>query len=232
MENSRLVQTPEGYWVLRDEMPISSWVREHKRLDHDRTVDFIIRYIREGTVAIDAGANIGTHTIAYLQAVGPEGIVVAYEPHPDHWAALRRNCPGAVSFRCALGSHVGHAYILEEPVNTGASCLTTKYTPLRVPLSTLDNDFRSMLPQGGWKHISLIKLDIEGYELEALKGAEDTVRCHRPVIWMEINNGALARQGHTGRDIEQWLRDHRYAYKWHTDKADFNSDMAELICIP
>ena len=143
--------------------------------------------LRAGDVVVDAGANIGTHTLFFAKVVGPRGHVHAFEPQRHVHAmlcdtlALNRLTDRVTCARAALGSTVGSVSVPYLPtyliLNFGALALGGGVTGDQVPLVTVDS---LALPQ-----CRLIKVDVEGMEAEVLRGAEQTIRRHRPILYVE-----------------------------------------------
>jgi len=176
-------QCPNGAWVVSGDTHIGKWVRE-KGLIHDAHMSGIIRgLIREHGIktCIDAGANIGTLTRVMLD----EGCgVFAFEPNHDCVACLRKNCPEAVVYECAL-SGCNRKVSLISDVNVGASHVSETEGEIRVQSMTMDS-YGHFAP-------GFIKLDCEGWEPKALRGGYETIRKYHPFIICEVNQGALLR---------------------------------------
>jgi FkbM family methyltransferase len=137
-----------------------------------------------GDLVVDVGAHIGTHSV-YLAAVcGCR--VIAFEPHPEAFAALcenvRRNGVSAqVEARCcAVGADDGFA-TLEECTNLGETRAIGSRNASEVPLTRLDG-----LP--ALRRAAALKIDIEGGELDALRGALRLVRVSRPLVYCEVKD--------------------------------------------
>ncbi len=157
---------------------------------------------------VDAGAAIGDHTIAYLNKVGPTGTVYAFEPHLGMFRCLQYNCPLAISYTFALGDERKMMPLHEDSQNAGGSFLSYAneiHVPAAydIPVIRLD-DF-------GLDALHFFKLDIEGMELQALKGAENTVKAHRPIIVLEANPDCLLRQNTSVQEIQTLLSDWGYS---------------------
>ncbi len=226
-----LEQSEEGVWLIKNETHLNKWVRESKRLDHDRgLVPLAQSHIVRGTIAIDVGAFIGDHAIAYLESVGPDGLCVAYEPHPVSCECLRRNCPRAVTFQCAVGDKVGPTLLTPLLDNVGMS-FTGPEGKLEVNLTTLDHDFSQILEPLAWKPVSFIKIDVEGREIEVLRGATKLITQYRPVIIFEINKTCMARAAHTNLELIQFMAEHGYITEVIPRGFNWDSEMADILCV-
>lgn len=175
-----------GIAVLDTDSHISKWVESEGRLDHDQNLlPRVLQYLHPGDTVVDAGAFIGDHTYAYLNAVGGRGRVIAFEPQPEAFECLRYNCPQAISFNMGLGGKIAFKGVVKS-VNAGASWLMDKGDTLVIPLDLV-----------GLPRLDFFKVDVEGMEVELIQGAKETIRSHKPVILAEINIATLARQGTT-----------------------------------
>jgi FkbM family methyltransferase len=155
-------------------------------------VQALHQLVEHGSTAVDIGAHVGAYTYALCQHVGTNGHVIAVEPIPDLADLLRRattrlGLPVTV-FDCALSSRDGEADLL-IPVHKGirrpglATLEKHSAAGLRrqVSLRRLDELCRDVPGR-----ISFIKIDVEGHELEVLRGGINTLRRHRPNLLVEI----------------------------------------------
>lgn len=126
--------------------------------------------------AFDGGAHRGIWTRAMCDQFDR---VVAVEPTER----ADRIDPRATVTRAALGAEPGQCGIAEGAQNTGQAHVVTGYS---VPLITVDSL--------GLTGLDLLKLDVEGYELFALRGARETLERERPVVVIE-ENGLCERYG-------------------------------------
>jgi FkbM family methyltransferase len=149
-------------------------------------VDLFRHLIGEGSVVIDAGANIGCHTVPLGKIVGPTGMVLAFEPQRPIYYALCGTLAlnelwHVTAYPVALGSERGTTKVAainySKPANYGGASIGNELHGHDVPVVRLD-DFE--LPS-----LRFIKADVEGHETELLMGARETIRRHRPILYVE-----------------------------------------------
>jgi FkbM family methyltransferase len=219
-----------GVWVTNEDQTHVTWIEAAGKVDHDDYArSILVPLLRKGDVVIDVGAHWGTHTKMYLDAVGDSGQVVAYEPHPMSFECLRRNCPRALHWPGALGDKVGSAELQMAPDNAGASYLLAEGQGWKVPLSTLDSDLYSWLHQ---KLLRLIKVDVEGSEVEVLRGASQIIHDHRPYLFIEVNPGALKRRGYKVIDLVYLIGVLGYRTEKYPPQIGWEGPQFDILCKP
>lgn len=143
-------------------------------------------FVRRGDVVVDGGANIGAHTLHFAALAGNAGRVIAFESqatlHHMLCANLALNRLHNVEARlAALGEASGAAFVpvvnYEAEGNFGGVSVSAHPPGGPVSVCALDE-----LDLAACK---LLKLDVEGDELRALRGAADLVRRCRPVLFVE-----------------------------------------------
>ncbi len=146
----------------------------------------LLRLAEPGSVVIDAGAHIGTHSLALAHIVGPAGRVYAFEPQRKIYRELVRNmrlneANNVVPLRFALGDEAG---IIEmnpaTAANEGSTAIGEGGDPAE--LRTIDSF--------GFEGVSLMKIDVESFEEPVLAGARDTISRCRPKLLVEIQGAA------------------------------------------
>ncbi len=182
-----------------------------------------LEHINEGDTVIDAGAWIGGHTMAYAEKVGVNGKAVAFEPNPYAIACLLRNIQqfqNVDSYQTALGDE---ATVVPLSLKEGwydSSYVGQSQRVIDVVMGCLD--VYDLSP-------NFIKIDVEGCELKALKGAAKTIDKHRPIMVIEVNHPALKRQGNFATEIFDWLLEHSYAY---TPIDNYWNDVYNILATP
>jgi FkbM family methyltransferase len=156
-----------------------------------------LSFLRPGGHAVDVGANAGVYTLAFARAVGPRGRVLAIEPGSEACARLRDNIrhnglQNVDVVQAAAAATAGSLTLHLSAIDLGSSSCVHPPSPHEhagqeaVTAIALDD----AIAQGGLAP-DLIKIDVEGMEVEALRGAERVLRARRPVLMVEINADAL-----------------------------------------
>ena len=145
----------------------------------------------DGKVAIDVGANVGAYTLRLSDAVGASGSVIAMEPDPQTNAWLRRNvdqngCINVSVVQAAAGSAPAVAAFANDLVNRGNHRIVGEHDPhdRTVEVVTVDS-LTEGLPADS---VGFIKIDVQGFELEVVKGMLDTLRQNPGcIVQLELN---------------------------------------------
>ena len=183
-------------------------------------VAFFRAAIRPGMTVVDVGANIGCHSVAFAQLVGPTGRVLAIEPQKQVYQMLVGNVAlnhltHVDTMHGALGHERGTLQV--PPVdytaagNFGAVSLSQSAGDGTedVPVVTLDS---LKLPK-----CDFIKIDVEGAETSVIRGATETIRTHAPTIYAENDRPERSAE------LLQQILDLDYRVYWHTPEM-FNPD--------
>jgi FkbM family methyltransferase len=133
---------------------------------------------KRGDVVVDAGARVGTFAAKISAAVGDEGRIIAVEPEPQNYACLLKNIAAnrlhnVIPIRKMLWSRMEQLDLCLSRYFAAHSAYCDEfYNPtgdtIRVEADTLDNILEAL----GVHAVDFIKMDIEGSEIEALKGME------------------------------------------------------------
>ncbi|HUA50678.1 MAG TPA: FkbM family methyltransferase [Candidatus Sulfotelmatobacter sp.] len=150
--------------------------------------------LKPGAVVVEAGANIGALTVPIARLVGPRGRVIAYEPQLPVADLLARNVAAnaltTVDVRCAaLGAHLSTISVprldYRRSGNFGGVALGGEAGE-RIAVETIDSL--------GLERVDLIKVDVEGMEVEVLTGGAATIGTRRPVLYVENDRAEHSRQ--------------------------------------
>lgn len=163
--------------------------------------------LRPGEVVIDGGANIGLFTVLAAELVGNQGRVIACEPSPGTMELLRTNVDDNrldwVQLReVALAEAHGRMRMKVFEPGAGDSSFAPSSaaggSEVEVEVTTLDEIAASVAGEVG-----LVKLDVEGAELRALRGAAGLLEGARPDFIIELEPEHLARQGCSVAEVQE-----------------------------
>lgn len=179
-----------------------------------RNLDMALKLFSRRDVAVQAGGNLGL----FAKRLAEEFTQVhSFEPSPKLHHFCKVNAPESniIFHQVALGDHDGMVGLSGErrngnrPTHEG---LTHVSGGGNIPMKTIDSF--------AFDKCDLIYLDIEGYELKALRGANDTIARCRPVIGVEINHN-IDRYGDSADELRQFLymRGYRRALMMNSDEV-------------
>lgn len=171
------------------------------------TTIFLQKKLRKADVYIDIGANVGTTTLVAAKAVGENGIVFCFEPNERTYKALTVNISknkfsNILAKQCALGHKEG-VVSFSDKNNDDMNRVGIDGEGRVVKLATLDSFL------GHINDIRLIKIDVEGYEINVLQGATETLNKTDMVFFETIEDNAK-NYGFKVRDLIAFLKLHNF----------------------
>lgn len=184
-----------------------------------RVTEVVNDIVKKGMTVIDVGAHIGYYSLYFAKCVGPTGRVFSFEPVPKNFALLRKNIllnqvswiqtfPDAV-YSCTKDISFT---VPEESANSGEGSLAHDRGGRQILVHAVSLD--SFCSSADIRP-DLIKLDVEGAELEVVLGARSTIEQCRPELLIELHHfdgnvaahpvpGLLTSYGYHLRWIEKW----------------------------
>lgn len=175
--------------------------------------------IAPGMVVLDVGAHSGFHTLNASKLVGPAGRVISFEPSPRERERLRvhlrlNRCANVAVEAVALGEVPGEGDLFVfDGRTTGCNSFHLASTAgarrVTVPIRTLDQ----YVANGVVDRVDFVKMDIEGAELSALRGAERLFRTLRPTLLCELHEKRTAPWGYGARAIVDLVAS--WNYRWY-----------------
>ncbi len=145
-----------------------------------------VKNIKEGDICLDIGANIGHHTIIMSQSTGKNGHVYAFEPityiRQQMENSLELNgIKNVTTIPDALSNKEGKMTLFINPENVAGSSFVNdaENEKLNVDVKTLDSY--------NFEKVDFMKIDVEGFEYNVLRGAEQTIAKHHPKILFEFS---------------------------------------------
>jgi len=155
----------------------------------------LVRHLRPGMVFYDVGANAGFFTLLGACLVGNAGHVVSFEPHPTTARLLKKQVSAngienVSVVKAAVTKHVGVAQFSDDRPSVMNSLVAPGQSErmVEVKTTTLDWEAKRYPPP------DLIKIDVEGAEIDVLQGAVELIKRNRPILLVEIHSHAIALQ--------------------------------------
>jgi FkbM family methyltransferase len=201
------------------------------------------RLLPRGGTFVDVGANQGFFTILASRVAGESGHVLAFEPAPSELGKLLSNlslnrCRNVVAKQVALGAQAGTAdFFLYgghqgswSGLRKGAEDVKVQARMIQVPVDTLDSY--------GLTRLDMMKIDVEGGELNVLRGAAETIKRCRPHVLCEVEPRRTKQWGYDAREILRELESTGYAWRTVThageigERAGEPADGQNLVAVP
>lgn len=167
--------------------------------------------IKEGDTVVEAGANIGSLTIPLARFVGEQGRVIAFEPQRLIFQILcgniaLNNLTNVYCYNKGVSDKASSILIddpkaFEPDANTGNFVINSRPEGYQIDLVRLDDL--------NLKACRLLKIDVEGMELQVLKGAAAMIKKLRPFIYTEANNSEK------NKELLQYLKAMNYKIYEH-----------------
>jgi FkbM family methyltransferase len=206
----------DWYWLPADVMPYIENCQINELTDAELIGAFEIEswnyfqirdHLQPGWTVLDIGVSVGIFSILMSRCVGPSGKVFSFEPNPDVHPQLKemlnansaRNVeivpfaiadkPGELDFLRIVASNVRREASSLKIHETTEELSSEAREIIRVPVTTVDIFVKQcgIIP-------NMMKIDVEGADLEAITGAEQTIRVHHPVIQLELHTIAAAAE--------------------------------------
>lgn len=190
------IQTPHGIFFIgsvRDKKMAEAL--ESGEYPNERLLAVARSFVNGKSVVVDVGAHIGTFAIPLAAMVEQ---VIAFEPSPENGILLSRNVrENNVALRVvnkALGSEAGSGTLLVRSAsNAGANTIVPGGN---IPVVTLDSEVA---------RADFIKMDVEGMELDVVRGGVRLIERARPVVLFEVNLSQLRAHGASPRALERFF---------------------------
>jgi len=179
--------------------------------------------IRPGATVIDVGSNIGAHTLRLAACVGPAGRVVAVEPTRYAYGRLQEHLllnPQLASRiillqamltgspQSELAENIDSSWPLETPIDAHPEHAGVAKSTTGAAVRTLDDVVSDL----DLKSVDYLKLDVDGYEVQVLRGARNTLRRFGPVIFFEHAPYGVKEKGYDPGEIAEILTGAGYRF--------------------
>lgn len=170
-------------------------------------------YLKPGMTVFDVGANVGVYSVFLAKRVSTGGCCHAFEANPALGKYLEVNkdqngLEHLCNNFCAVGDEEGSIEFIENTTNLGMSYVGTgAERGIPVTIVRLDDYAR----QRGIESFDFLKIDIEGFELQALRGFRETLTASKSgIVFMEVEPRHLHRYGTSPMDVADFMASIRY----------------------
>ncbi len=208
------VKTRRGFVVCCQERDrVSDWIRLWGQYEVP-TERYILEQMKTGGVFVDIGSNVGYFSFLAATSVPGEVNVWAFEPNPKITSLLRRSgelngCADRVRvFPVGLSEKEAPGVLSVDQSNSGMSHLETaldeedETEEVEVPIRIFDSLVEEEKLPG---HLRCVKIDVEGHELQVLKGMRKTLEADQPSLIVEIVPEQLARYDTSEEELAAFI---------------------------
>ncbi len=187
------IEKVNGFWVPSDDVHLQDW-KQNNNFTQSKCLDKFLTFIEKNALkfnhVLDIGAWVGTWTMKINPFCGR---VIAFEPDPLHYECLVKNVPEEVeTHQLAVGNDKKMISLSEDNFTQAKRVVGEG----NIPMVTIDSL--------NFTDVDLIKVDVEGYEMEVLKGADKTLE-NVKYLMIELNNNSK-KYGSSNLEIEKYLR--------------------------
>ena len=201
--------TENKLWLKAYEDGKNAWVT--------RNWSYAQKIVKNPDVVLDIGANIGQEMLYYT---GWANRIISFEPNPATFEVLKQNVEqndikNVKLMNLGVGSGPSKAFINLVKNNEGRSFVTPTPTKVSHEITIVAIDDLDI----GDGSVDFVKMDVEGFEIEALKGMRSLIDKHSPVFQIEAQDETLERCGVTSVDIWDFFNERGYVATINTGKV-------------
>lgn len=200
----------------------------------------LFELVKSGDTIIDIGTNIGQTAMMFAKLGGKETRVYGFEPDPINYALATENLKlnsfkNIQLFNFGLGSKIEELRLkVNSSQNRGGNRIDRFQTKdsFTIKIDTLDH----VLEKDRVTKVNLIKIDVEGFELEVLKGAKNTITNFKPTLFIEVDDTNLREQGGSAEELLRYVMELGYVAIESINKQvikkdqDFKNTHFDIIC--
>jgi FkbM family methyltransferase len=186
----------------------------------------VLQYIKPGYNVIDIGGNIGQTALMIGKKLNNNGKVISFEPVPENYQKFLTNLRLNPSIKnvsvenCGLGNSYAKVRMSNpNKANSGQNRVAND--------NSGDGDLVEVITLDAYMagkniDVNFIKIDVEGFEFKVLQGAEQTLRKHKPQMFIEINEDNLKYQNDSSEALIKFLKGLGYTIIDLFDKKEWS----------
>ena len=205
----------------------------------------LYKLVAADDIVIDVGTNVGEITMNIASIIGKNGIVHSFEPFPINYNRFLTNLSlnsfqNIVPNKFGLSNEKGKFIpLINDQKNLGMTSLATiedanTENNTIIDVITLDE----YITIQNIKKVSVIKIDVEGFELKVLQGARNTIQKDKPKLFVELDNNNLIKFNNSSKDLVKYLESLNYCIslaengKIINSGDDFENCHFDIIGVP
>ena len=195
---------------------------------YERELTYLRHFISPGMVVVDGGANCGIYSVAAGRLAGPSGRVIAFEPGAETFSVLRRNIhlnhlTNVRAYCAALSDKDGTARLYHHKHGPNSFSLALPKNAVIDSEEVVTRTLDEVIREEGIDRVGLIKLDVEGAEELALRGAAQVTAHSHPTIIFEVNAAAAKQLSLAPSGAWDLLRTWGYRFFFLTKSGDLGA---------
>lgn len=184
-------------------------------MNHALAASLTTRICNPEMTFVDVGAHIGS-VVAEVQRSSPSTEIIAIEAIPEKATELRRKFPGITVHQCAVGAKPGSVPFFVDLTQSGYSSLSRSNIQTKDAVREIQVDLRCLDDLIPVKGIDVIKIDVEGSELDVLRGATAVLAGSAPLCMFEsapipLDGSGADRHEQAKADLWNFLNDRNYS---------------------
>ncbi|HMM81112.1 MAG TPA: FkbM family methyltransferase [Pyrinomonadaceae bacterium] len=208
----------------------------------DRSHEKLMSLVKAGDTVLDVGTNYGSTILQFAKIIAENGRAYGFEPDPVNFAICVKNL-GLNTFHhisvenIGLGREEGElTLVVNTESNRGMNRVgvpVDRQEWHKVKMCRLDK----WVQQNEIDKIDLIKIDVEGFEMEVLAGARELLKTFSPALFIEIDDNNLRQQGASAKEAVMFLEDYGYSITNSesgnvlSSKDDFSGCHFDIVCV-
>ena len=199
--------------------------------------------VEEGTTIIDVGTNIG-ETLLNFALLNKRGVNIGFEPVPFLFERAKENirlnrAENIVLLNLALSNDNSTLFFNYVNNNNSGGIFLTSETTMESASSRVQSiRLDDYVACNNTKNISLIKIDVEGFEMKVLQGAIQTIKKHKPTLFLELDNNLLRKQQSNARELIDFIKSFDYEIfkaengRVITENEELAGKHFDIVCQP
>jgi FkbM family methyltransferase len=202
---------------IRDQQGVGGQLYIKRDFEPEET-EFLLSALKPGMVVVDIGANLGYYTVLAAKAVGPTGMVVAFEPDQTNYQMLlnniqENNLGNIKTLNVALGSSPGTANLFRNDLNYGDHRLwdNSRDGAGRESVTVQVEPLDKALKDCNINKVDFIKIDVQGYECQVASGMKGLLASSNSLtVLSEFWPYGLRKSGGSDRDYIRMFEDNQF----------------------